>query len=150
MIGIGKARLKPFGLSPQSVARTSEVRVPGRATFQGMDYQLTGRGEKISTITGITFPIVNDGLDMLSWLEAHHVAQDTVNLIRLGKNYLGQLAATGTIRSMEVEEDQPHPFTGVGRQVQVSIEFVHFDDAQSLAARAAQVAWTARLTGRPT
>ncbi len=47
LISIGRAILRPNGLSASELEATSETRVPGKATFAGMDYQLTGQGERL-------------------------------------------------------------------------------------------------------
>lgn len=124
-IGIGNAQLRVAGLIPQAIETTSEGRVPGRATFRGMDHQLTGLGEKVTAIEAVTLPLVTDGMDALGWLQAHHERQEVVNYIRLGSSYLGQMIGTVVVRNLDIGEDQPHPFTGVGRKVEVSCELVH-------------------------
>lgn len=138
LISIGKAKLRVFGLTPQGLTRSSTTRVPGKATFKGMDYQRTGRGEKTSVISAITYPQVTGGMDMLGWLEAHHDAQAVVNMWRMMGNYQGRRVASVIIRGLDIEEDQPHPFTGVGRKVSVSMELLHVDDPVS---QMAQSAW---------
>jgi phage tail protein len=125
LISVGKARLKVFGLNPQAVSTSSENRAPGRPTFQGMDYQLTGMGEKVTSVEAVTFPQVTGGLDCLGWLISHHEKQDAVNLIRLGPNYLGSVGGLVCIRNLDYDEDRFHPFTGVGRKVEVAFEMVH-------------------------
>ena len=143
-IAIGRARLKPWGLSPQGASFTGEARVPGRATFEGMDYQLTGMGEEVTTFTGVTYPLVTGGLDMVEWLRLHQRRQDVVIHIRLGRSYLGEVLSMGTIRSLEIGEDLPHPFTGVGRKTEVSFEFVHLSSVQTTAMMEARQLWDAR------
>jgi len=124
-ISVGRAQLRPTGLIARGMQTVSEGRVPGRATFSGMDYQLTGLGEKVTTIEAVTYPLVTDGLDALGWLQMHHEQQAVVNYLRLGKFYLGQLVGSVVIRNLDVAEDAPHPFTGVGRKVEVAMELVH-------------------------
>jgi phage protein U len=147
-IAIGKARLKTFGLNAQGISRSSEARVPGRPTFKGMDYQLTGLGERITQIEAITYPLVTGGLDMIGWLINQHERQDVVNYIRLGSAYLGRNNGSVTIRSLEYDEDQLHPFTGIGRKVEVSFELVHLPDFVDRAGQAALQAWTGFINGR--
>lgn len=121
-----------MGLNPQTVSTTSETRMPGRATFKGMDYQMTGKGEKVITIEAITYPMVTGGLDCLGWLIKHHDAQDAVNYIRLGKNYLGSVQGLYGVRNLDYDEDHIHPFTGVGRKVEVSFELLDLGGSASL------------------
>lgn len=125
LISVGKAQLKVVGLNPKSVSHSSTGRVPGRATFSGMDYQLTGLGEKITTIEANTMPQIFGGLDALGWLIAHHESQAVVNYIRMGPNYLGTIGGSVVIRDLQIDEDAFHPFTGVGRKVDVSFDLVH-------------------------
>jgi len=125
LVSIGRAPCQVVGLNPQRVGSQSAGRVPGRPTFTGMDYQLTGLDEKITAISAVTWPHVTGGLDTLGWLQAQHDGQDVVNLIRLGANWFGQLAGTVVIRSLDIDEGRFHPFTGAGRKVEVDIELVH-------------------------
>ncbi|WP_020179773.1 phage tail protein [Methylopila sp. M107] len=125
LIAVGSAVLRVIGMNPQRVTTSSETRAPGKATFGGMDYQLTGVGEQTTTIEAETFPHVVGGLDALEWLTRHHEAADEVNLIRLGSNYLGLMEARVVIRTLEVDEDRIHPFTGVGRRVGCTVELLH-------------------------
>ena len=111
------------------MSSTSEARIPGHATFKGMDYQLTGMGEKVTTIEAVTHPKVFGGLDSLGWIIHHHERQDVVNYIRLGANFLGTMGGLVGIRNLDYDEDRFHPFTGVGRKLEVVFEMVHFDDA---------------------
>lgn len=138
LISIGKAKLRVFGLTPQGITKASTTRVPGKATFKGMDYQRTGRGEKTTVISAVTYPLVTGGLDMLGWLEAHHDAQAVVNMWRMEGNYRGRRLASVIIRSLETDEDTIHPFTGVGRKVSVSMELLYMDDPVS---QIAQSVW---------
>ena len=125
LIVVGGAILRVIGMNPQRVTSTSEARVPGQATFGGMDYQATGLGDRVTTIEAETFPQVTRGLDALAWLMLHHERQDEVNLIRLAANYLGRMDGTVVIRDIEVEEGRIHPFTGVGRRVEVVVDLLH-------------------------
>ena len=125
LIAVGAAVLRVIGLTPQTIVTASEARAPGRATFGGMDYQLTGLDEATTTIEAETVPHVVGGLDALEWLWLHHRAQDVVNLIRLQANYLGRIDGGVVVRTLEVEEDRLHPFTGVGRRVRVTVELLH-------------------------
>ncbi|WP_020185964.1 hypothetical protein [Methylopila sp. 73B] len=125
LLSIGGAVLRTIGLNPQRVATSSEGRVPGRPTFGGMDYQLTGLDERATSIEAETMPFIVGGLDALGWLELHHQRQDAVPYIRLQANFLGVVAGNVIIRSLDVEEGRFHPFTGVGRQVTATIELLH-------------------------
>ena len=125
LVGIGRARLRTVGLSPQSIARSSEARVPGRPTFGGMSYQKTGRGEEVTVVEAVTMPHVIGGMDAVGWLLAHHKRGDTVNYFRLGANFLGELVGPVVIRTHDIDESHLHPFSGVGRRVEVALELVH-------------------------
>lgn len=125
LIAIGGAVLKVIGLNPQHIAGHSEGRVVGKPTFAGMDYQLTGLGERITSINVMTYPHVIGGMDCYAILRAQHEAQAAVNLIRLGRNYAATLEGLVVIRTLESDETQIHPFTGIGRRVEASIELVH-------------------------
>jgi phage protein U len=125
LASIGNAQLKVIGLNPQGFGRASESRVPGKATFKGMDYQRTGMGEKVTTVEAITYPQVIGGMDAVAWLIRHHEAQDAVPFIRLGSNYLGEVIGLVVVRNLSIDEDRLHPFTGVGRKVEVSAELLH-------------------------
>jgi phage protein U len=125
LASIGNAQLKVIGLNPQGFSRASESRVPGKATFKGMDYQRTGMGEKVTTVEAITYPQVIGGMDAVAWLIRHHEAQDAVPFIRLGTNYLGEVIGFVVVRNLSIDEDRLHPFTGVGRKVEVSAELLH-------------------------
>lgn len=127
LISVGGAVLRTIGLNPQSVTESSEARAPGKATFFGMDYQLTGRGERTISLEVETWPLVVGGLDALGWLIGHHQNQDVVPVIRLGANYLGRVEGAVVIRSYEIEEGRIHPFTGVGRRVGATVELLHVD-----------------------
>ncbi len=125
LVSIGRAQLQVIGLNPQSVGTISEGRVPGRPTFSGMDHQLTGLGERVTAISALTYPLVTGGMDALGWLQRHHEEQAVVNMIRLGANWLGQMMGPVVIRTLEIDENQFHPFTGVGRRMGVEIDLVH-------------------------
>lgn len=125
LAAIGNAQLKVIGLNPQGFSRASESRVPGKATFTGMDYQRTGMGEKVTTVDALTFPQVIGGMDAVAWLIRHHEGQDAVPFIRLGSNYLGEVIGLVVVRNLSIDEDRLHPFTGVGRKVEVSAELLH-------------------------
>ena len=127
-IGVGRAQLKVIGLNPQRISRSSESRVPGKATFNGMHYQPTGMGERTTLIEAITFPIVMGGMDALGHLESHHISQQEVSYFRLGANFLGVRVGAVIARSLYIDEDRPHPFTGVGRSVLVEAELLHVSD----------------------
>ncbi len=125
LIKVGKAKLKVIGLIPERVSTNSEGRVPGKATFRGMDHQKTGMGEKVTVIEVITIPHVTGGLDAAAWLWRHHENQDTVNYIRLGKNYLGNVVGSVVVRVLGLEEENIHPVTKVGRTMTGEIELIH-------------------------
>ncbi|MEO0496275.1 MAG: hypothetical protein AAF141_02745 [Pseudomonadota bacterium] len=124
-IRIGKARLTVTGLSPQAVARSSETRVPGAPTFAGMDYQKTGTGEMVTTIEAQTVPVLVDGTDAIGVLMQHHLAQDSVSYIRMGGNFQAQYMGSVIVRVLDTDEESLHPFTGVGRRVNCSMELLH-------------------------
>lgn len=139
-IGLGNARLRSWGLTPYKISTSSETRVPGRATFRGMDYQRTGKGDKKTTITAKTIPHVTKGMDMVSWLILHHDRQDIINYTRLGPNYLGQLVGQVIITNLDIDEKQIHPFTGIGRKIECNFELLHIgDDIHSTAAIAHKI-----------
>ncbi len=127
LISIGSAILRVRGLNPQRINTMSEARMPGRATWQGMDYQPTGLGERHTRIEAVTYPHVIGGLDMLATLQAHHENEDVVNYIRLGDatTYLGRMMGQVRIRTLFVDETMLHPIDGVGRKVGVEIDLVY-------------------------
>ena len=125
LLCVGAAVLRTIGLNPQQLVNASESRVPGRPTFGGMDYQLTGLDERTTTIEAETVPHVVGGLDALGWLELQHQRQDVVSYIRMQANFLGIVEGFVVIRSLEVEEGRFHPYTGIGRRLSVSIELLH-------------------------
>lgn len=45
--------------------------------------------------------------------------------IRLGPNYLGEMMGLVVIRNLSIDEDRLHPFTGIGRRVDLSAELLH-------------------------
>ncbi|WP_319775482.1 hypothetical protein [Breoghania sp.] len=115
LISVGAAQLRYIGLNPQRLSEESETRLPARATFTGMDYQRTGRGERTTRLEVLTLPHILGGLDALGWLQLHHQQQDIVNYFRMGANYLGSLAGRVVIRELYIDEERLHPFTGRGR-----------------------------------
>jgi hypothetical protein len=115
LVSLGRAQLRTIGLNPQRLSSQSETRLPGRATFKGMDYQATGQGERSTRLEVMTVPHILGGLDALGWLEAHHLAQDVVPYFRLEANFLGRLVGEVVIRDITVDEERLHPFTGIGR-----------------------------------
>lgn len=125
LAAIGAAQLKVIGLNPQGFGRASESRVPGKPTFQGIDYQLTGMGEKVTTIEAVTHPHVIGGMDAVGWIIRLHEAQVPSPFIRLGPNYLGEMMGLVIIRNLSIDEDRLHPFTGIGRRVDLSAELLH-------------------------
>jgi phage protein U len=78
-----------------------------------------------TTVEAITYPQVIGGMDAVAWLIRHHEAQDAVPFIRLGSNYLGEVIGLVVVRNLSIDEDRLHPFTGVGRKVEVSAELLH-------------------------
>ena len=124
LISIGRAILRPNGLSASELEATSETRVPGKATFAGMDYQLTGQGERLISFRACTVPQVFDGMDAVALLLANHSGQRVVNYFRMGPNYFGSLVGPVVIRSTGISEASLHPFTGIGRVVDCSLELV--------------------------
>lgn len=117
LISIGGAILKTVGLNPQRIGDRSESRVPGKPTFAGMDYQLTGLGEQRIRIEFATVPLVTGGLDMLAILQALHRQQGVVPYLRLGRYYAATLVGTVVVQTLDIDESRIHPFTGVGRVV---------------------------------
>ena len=128
LVAVGGAVLQVIGLNPQRIGAESESRVPGKATFTGMDYQLTGMGERSTRLEFATWPQVIGGLDTLGMLEVQHNAQAVVPYIRLGANWLGTLQGFVVIRRLSIDEERLHPFTGVGRVVHGEAELVHVGD----------------------
>jgi hypothetical protein len=124
LISVGAAPLRLIGLNPQRLSHQSETRLPGRATFTGMDYQATGRGERLARIEVLTLPHIFGGLDALGWLEAHHLNQDRITYFRLEANYLGRLMGLVVIRELYVDEERLHPFTGRGRMLTAELGLV--------------------------
>lgn len=121
LISLGAAQLKVVGLNPQFVSFSSESRVPGRATFRGMDYQLTGMGEQSVRLEVLTLPQVFGGMDALGWLQAQHRTQLPVLYLRLGANFAADNLGLVVIRELYVDEDRFHPFTGRGRTINAEI-----------------------------
>ncbi|WP_279480230.1 hypothetical protein [Aureimonas sp. SK2] len=125
---IGRAQLRVIGLNPQRLSTESEARFPGAPTWDGMDYQVTGRGEKRHLIEARTAPHVFGGLDALDWLRRHHEALEPVEYMRLGANYAAKRIGRVGIRNLFVEEVKAHPLDGVGRIVSVELDLVHLGD----------------------
>ncbi|KZM49442.1 hypothetical protein [Labrenzia sp. OB1] len=124
LVSIGAAQLKVIGLNPQHVSQASETRVPGRATFTGMDYQLTGIGERSARLEVLTLPFVFGGMDALGWLQTQHTAQLPVLYLRLGANLAADNLGLVVIRELYMDEDRFHPFTGRGRSLNAEIGLV--------------------------
>lgn len=124
LVSIGAAHLKVIGLNPQHVSLSSESRVPGRATFTGMDYQLTGIGERSVRLEVMTLPFIFGGMDALGWLQAQHLAQTPALYLRLGKNFLADNLGLVVIRELYIDEDRFHPFTGRGRTLNAEVGLV--------------------------
>lgn len=125
LVAVGAAVLRTIGLNPQRLGDESEGRVPGKATFVGMDYQITGMGERSSRLEFATWPQVIGGMDALAVLQLHHRTQAVVPYIRLGANWLGTLQGFVVVRHLAIDEERLHPFTGVGRIVHGEAELVH-------------------------
>lgn len=125
LMAIGGAVLRVIGLNPQRIQTRSESRVPSKATFSGMDHQLTGMGEQRTRIEFATVPLVVGGMDTLAILQAIHAAQAVVPYMRLGANWLGSLESTIVVQSLDIGEERLHPFTGVGRIVHGEAELLH-------------------------
>ncbi|QFS97548.1 hypothetical protein FIV06_08955 [Labrenzia sp. THAF191b] len=121
LVSIGAAQLKVIGLNPQNVSLSSEARVPGRATYTGMDYQLTGIGERSARLEVLTLPFVFGGMDALGWLQAQHLSQLPVLYLRLGANLAADNLGLVVIRELYIDEDRFHPFTGRGRTLNAEI-----------------------------
>ncbi len=128
LISIGGAILKTVGLNPQRIGARSESRVPAKATFEGMDYQLTGLGEQKTRIEFATVPLVTGGLDMLAILQALHRQQAVVPYLRLGRFYAATLVGIVVVQSLDIDESRIHPFTGVGRLVHGEAELLIVSD----------------------
>lgn len=131
LASIGGAVLEVIGLNPQKIGRRSEGRVPGKATFTGMDYQRTGLGDRHIRIEFLTHPLVMGGLDTLAILTAIHEGQDVVPWLRLGRNYAASLEGLVVVQTLDVEEGRIHPFTGVGRVVHGEAELLIVGDTAS-------------------
>lgn len=124
LISIGGAILYTIGLNPQRLSHAGESRVPGHATQAGVDYQLTGMGERSVIIDARTFPHVTGGLDALAILTMHRDMQTVVPFIRLKGNYLGIQSGMVVVQSLEVDEEKLHPHDGVGRIVDVVVRLI--------------------------
>lgn len=125
LVAVGAAVLRTIGLNPQRLGAESESRVPGKPTFTGMDYQLTGMGEQSTRLEFATWPQVIGGMDALAVLQLQHRTQAVVPFIRLGANWLGTLQGFVVVRHLSVDEERLHPFTGIGRIVHGEAELVH-------------------------
>lgn len=127
LVSIGQAILRVRGLNPKRIATMSEARMPGRATWTGMDYQATGLGEAHTRFEAVTYPHVFGGLDMLQMIQLHHESQAIVNYIRLSSpvTYLGRMLGQVRVRTLYVEETNLHPIDGVGRKVGVEVDLVY-------------------------
>ncbi|MCO5083096.1 MAG: phage tail protein [Rhizobiaceae bacterium] len=125
LISIGGAVLYTVGgLNPQRIRKSSESRVPGHPVQGGMEYQKTGMGERAVTIEARTLPQIMGGLDAYAILEAQHEMQAEVPFIRLHGNYLGISGGLVIVRSLDADEEQLHPFDGVGRIVDVTMDLL--------------------------
>ena len=85
-------------------------------------------GGKVTGGEALTFPAGIGGMEAVAWLIRLHESQTAVPFIRLGANYLGEVVDTVIIRNLSIDEDRLHPFTGVGRKVEVSAELLHVGD----------------------
>jgi phage protein U len=125
LVAVGAAVLRTIGLNPQRIGDESEGRAPGKATFAGMDYQLTGMGDHATRLEFATWPQVIGGMDALAILQLQHRTQAVVPYIRLGANWLGTLQGFVVVRHLATDEERLHPFTGVGRIVHGEAELLH-------------------------
>ncbi len=127
LISIGSAILRVKGLNPQRLSTMSEARMPGRATWAGMDYQDTGLGEAHTRLECVTYPHVIGGLDMLQILQAQHEGRQVVNYIRITNpaTFLGRMVGQVRIRILYVDEEHLHPIDGIGRKVGVEMDLVY-------------------------
>lgn len=128
LCSIGRAQLVVNGLNPQRIGTESEARVPGQATWAGMDYQKTGLGEVRTRLEAVTYPHVIGGLDAVAWLQQQHENEEVVNYFRLRGQYLGRMQGRVRIRHLMVDEVKLHPFDGVGRRVGVELDLVYVGD----------------------
>lgn len=124
LISIGGAILYTVGLSPQRLTHAGESRVAAHAVQSGMDYQLTGMGERSVIIDARTWPHVTGGLDALAILTMHRDRQSVVPFIRLKGNYLGISDGMVVVQSLEVDEEKLHPHDGIGRIVDVVVRLI--------------------------
>lgn len=128
LASIGRAQLRVVGLNPQRLTTESESRFPGAATWNGMDYQRTGKGEKSYRIEAVTAPHIFGGMDALDWLRRQHEASEPVDYIRMGSNFSATRVGLVGIRHLFVGERKLHPLDGIGRIVEVEIDMVHLRD----------------------
>lgn len=128
LVSIGGAILKVVGLNPQKIGQRSESRVAGKATFAGMDYQLTGMGEERVRLAFQTAPLLMDGLDAVEVLRLLHRQQAVVPWLRMGSAYAGSVMGLVVVQSLDVDEERLHPFTGVARIVHGECEMVVVGD----------------------
>ena len=124
LISIGGALLHTIGLNPQRLSYAGDSRVPGHAVQAGMDYQLTGMGERSVIIDAKTWPHVVGGLDSLAILRMHMEMQTVVPFIRLHGNYIGISGGMVVVQSVEADEEKLHPFDGIGRIVDVFVRLI--------------------------
>lgn len=134
LIAVGAAVLRPTGLSVQRIGTRSRTRVPAKPTFTGMDYQLTGQDEQRVRIAAATVPLILDGLDCLAILQQIHQSQALVPYMRLGRHYGGTLTGLVVVETLDVDEGRLHPFTGVGRVVDVEAELILLSSRSSIGA----------------
>lgn len=124
LIALGAAVLEVVGLNPQKIGSRSESRVPVKATFESVDHQLTGMGEKTIRLEFATVPLIMGGLDTLAVIRSIHESQTIVPYLRLGAHYAATLEGLVVVRSLDVDEERLHPLTGVGRIVHGEAELV--------------------------
>ncbi len=129
LVSVGGAVLKVVGLNPSGIGQRSESRVPGKPTFRGMDYQLTGMGEERIRLRFITAPLIMDGLDVIEVLRLLHRQQAVVPWLRMGSGYAASVMGLVVVQSLDVDEERLHPFTGVARIVHGECEMVVVGDA---------------------
>lgn len=126
LLSIGGGMLNVIGLNPQRLSFSSEARFPGHPTPSGMSYQKTGPGPRKLTIDAKTWPHVTGGLDAYAIIKAHHDMQSIVPLIRLRGNYRGQASGLVGIETLDTDEENLHPFDGIGREVEVTMGLILF------------------------
>lgn len=124
LLSIGGAILYTIGLNPQRISTASEARFPAHPIPGGLHYQVTGMGERTTTIEALTHPHVFGGLDSFARLRAIHETQRIVPYWRITSRLKGLASGACVIQTLEVDEEKLHPFDGIGRQVEVAIGLI--------------------------